>query len=45
MEGNKETNLREREFEDMDFILFLVMFSDDFVSTLMDLPLWSSGMS
>jgi len=43
--GNKEINVHERGFEDVDFILFRVMSSDDFVSTLVNLPLWSSGMS
>jgi len=43
--GNKEINVGERRCEDVDFILFRVMSSDDFVSTLMNLPLWSSGMS
>jgi hypothetical protein len=42
--GNKEINVGERGCEDVDFILFRVVSSDDFVSTLMNLPLWSSGM-
>ena len=41
---NKEINVGERGCEDVDFVLFRVMSSDDFVSTLMNLPLWSSGM-
>lgn len=42
--GNKEINVGERGCENVDFILFRGMSSDDFVSTLMNLPLWSSGM-
>jgi len=42
--GNKEINGGERVCEDVDFILLMVMSSDDIVSTLMTLPLWSSGM-